>query len=351
MSIVVGTSKDMEFIVDKLVTPFNINIEVAKSLLTVNGCLFMYKDDVIVSASLMATAVNDKGTGTVSKVIALWCSDVDACMELVGHIKKLTKETHLSEPCAKLLNIKTNDNSLWYKLDVIFSEFKNRVYIDSSTYSYKYNGIRKTVLDINYTLNKLPINRDSWFDDKAAASFNKLLDIGITEHCSGVYSFPFLSKSMCKSILKKASSYTYETNCDELSEYQMPEVVLSNKDLATYEIMLDIFNTNIPDISDVMYMSRSTKIKSIQLAKYSTDDISEGNWHKDLNSDITLVVALNDDYVGGGTIIKPYGVEPEVTIPSLPAGTALLFRGKHFLHKGLPVLKGTRNILVFWTES
>jgi hypothetical protein len=28
----------------------------------------------------------------------------------------------------------------------------------------------------------------------------------------------------------------------------------------------------------------------------------------------------------------------------------LLFRGKNYLHKGLPVTKGTRNLLVFWSE-
>lgn len=351
MNIRVGTISDMDFIVDKLVTPFSINVDVAKSLLTVNGCLLTFNDSNITGGVLMATAINDKGTGTVSKIIALYGITTEATIELVSYVKELAKETHLSADCAKLLNIKTSNNSLWYKLDVLFSEFKNRVYIDSSTYSYKYSSIRKTVLDINSNISSLPICRDTWFDDKSSNMLGKLLTGEFTEHCPGVYSFPFLSKSMCKSLLKKASSYTYETNSKELSEYQMPEVVLSDKDLATYEILLDIFNTNILDISDVMYMSRSTKIRSIQMAKYSPEDISEGNWHKDMDSDITLVVALNDDYVGGGTLIKPYGLAEEVIIPKLSVGTALLFRGKHFMHKGVNVEKGTRNILVFWTES
>jgi hypothetical protein len=350
MIISVGTIADIDFITDNLVTPFNINIEVANSLIAVNGCLLGRVDGEIVSASLMATAINDKGTGTVSKMIAIYGTLHEYRLSLAMHVHKLVKETHVNKKCAEILGINTADRLPWYKLDVVLSIFKDKMYIDSSTYSYKYNSIKKGISEVD-EYKKLPVRRDTWFDDKAILDLRSIESNGLVDHGHGVYSFPFLSRSMCKSVLTKASTYTYEVNCIEECEYQIPEVVLADKDVAMYEKLLDIFTSNISSMTSVLYMTKIAEVRSIQLARYCVSEVNGGNWHSDVDSDITLVVALDEDYEGGGTAIKPYGTAKEIVIPKLPVGTALLFRGKYLQHKGLPISKGSRNILVVWTSS
>lgn len=352
MNIRIGTTEDIEIITTKLVEPFGVHKDVAAGLVNINGCLLLEDANKVVTAGvLFAIAINDKGTGSVAKVIGVYGLTRTYYMNVLIRLSNLVTEVHLSTSCIAYTKVLSSSTTSWHKLDFLLEKFKGKIFIDSSTYRNEFVQLREKFSSLSTKIDSLPKYRDEWLDADIRKELARLFSSNFTEHSAGVYSFPFLSKSMCKKLIDKSTKYTYTVNDCEDTPYQMPEVVLADKDVALYEKMLEIFNSNIPEITKVVYAAETKEIRSIQLAKYSPETIANGNWHIDEDSDLTLVVSLSDAHEGGGTMIKPYGLAEEVEIPQLPVGHALLFRGKHYMHKGLPVTKGERNILVFWTVS
>ena len=82
----------------------------------------------------------------------------------------------------------------------------------------------------------------------------------------------------------------------------------------------------------------------IQIANYNPRTIQQTSWHHDFSADISVVVPLNTgSYKGGGTEFFNKG-----TIQPLPKGHALMFPSFTHMHRGMPVKKGDRYLLVFW---
>lgn len=351
-SIRIGRIDDIAKIHENISDPFYIRNDTVVSLINMNGCLILENEDKdIIGISLMAVAINDSGTGSIAKVIGIWGEAKEQLMILSAHITNLVTEVHFSQDCMKRMEIPTTGKDQWYKLGSIIESLKDKIYLDKSIYSKSFLDIKKVFTKISDELNEKSVTKNEWLNVEDKTAISTVLGSKIVEHCPGVYSFPFISNSMCRRLLRKANAYEYEVNDCEDSPYQMPEVVLSEKDVVLYEKMLALFMSNIPDITNVLYARKTIEINSVQLARYSPNTISTGNWHHDEDSDITLVVSLSNSHEGGGTMIHPYGIGDVVVVPQLPAGHALLFRGKHYLHKGMPVTKGERNILVFWTAS
>jgi predicted 2-oxoglutarate/Fe(II)-dependent dioxygenase YbiX len=89
------------------------------------------------------------------------------------------------------------------------------------------------------------------------------------------------------------------------------------------------------------------EISSIQLANYNVKDKKQGAWHHDESSDMSVVVPLNTgEYEGGGTEFHGLG-----KLSPLPTGHALIFPSFTKMHRGLPVVKGDRFLLVFWLHN
>jgi hypothetical protein len=348
----IGRLEDMEIITEKLINPYSIKDDVALGLINMNGCLLLEDaESNIIGGALLAVAINDKGTGSIAKVIGIWGNTKVNIITLSMQISKLVVEVHMSSDCIEYMKVPTKNTGAWHRLDMILESLKGKIYLDKSMYSRSFLDIKKAFTTISDRLDTRIKTSNEWIKGEDREILSTIMGHTFKEHAQGVYSFPFLSKAMCKQLVSKSKGYKYEVNDYEDSPYQMPEVILADKDLELYERMLSLFMTNIPEITNVMYARKTTEIRSVQLAKYSPDTISAGNWHHDEDSDLTLVVSLSDTHEGGGTMIHPYGLDKSITIPQMPAGHALLFRGKHYLHKGLPVTKGERNILVFWTVS
>jgi hypothetical protein len=168
---------------------------------------------------------------------------------------------------------------------------------------------------------------------------------------SGVYSFPMLSSTYCQSLKSKTDKYTYLVNECECSEAQIPEVVLEQQDKELFDTLGLLFTVVTGAITISLLGSVATTLSSVQFAKYTPENTSEGSWHVDEDSDISLVIPITNEYEGGGTLVNPYGLSPEITVPALPVGHAMLFNGRAHYHKGLPVTKGSRDLLVFWATS
>ena len=180
--------------------------------------------------------------------------------------------------------------------------------------------------------------------------FNKFVTpYGADNYSSGVYSFPLVTDKWCKQFIRAFKDSEFAVNDIEDTEYRIPEIVLDSE-TELHKRLSEMFFTFISDISVILYGYAPRTLNSIQCARYGINNISTNSMHSDNDSDITAVIALNNDFVGGGTRVKLPGIGNYIDVPALPVGHCMLFRGKMELHNGLPIVEGTRNILVFWSE-
>lgn len=171
---------------------------------------------------------------------------------------------------------------------------------------------------------------------------------GIVHHGDGVYSLPYLSPEFCASIMRQLADVEYSVNAEEEPEAQIPEAMLEHLHPELFHCLSGLWQGVGPALATCLWGMDPTVIASIQAAKYSAGIGTE--WHLDQDSDVTLVVALTDSHTGGGTQVYPGAHSDVFTVPSLPVGHAMLFRGRSTLHKGLPVHTGERNLMVHWTK-
>lgn len=182
-----------------------------------------------------------------------------------------------------------------------------------------------------------------------------LSDSQITKHGQGLVTFPWLSPEYCDWLSTYLPSEAYVPNSDEPYAAQIPEVVLYESRPDLHQALEQLYDMTIRPLVHLLTGSDVAEFQSIQLARYEPTRQKEGCFHTDLDSDITVTVVLNDDYVGGGLEVYPhYGIAdaPEpVVIPKLVKGTATVFKGKTMLHKGLAVESGVKHLLVFWMTT
>ncbi len=168
--------------------------------------------------------------------------------------------------------------------------------------------------------------------------------------CAPAFVLPVLSSQACQELIQRSHAYDWTENEDEAEAYRMPEVVLQHVDPACDgEVKRAMFAGLAPWLIGIWGRLPDT-YASVQLARYSPDERQQGNYHIDDDADYTAVIALNNDFQGGGTAIVD-GMVGEWTIPPVPPGFALVFDGKRTLHKGLPVTQGTRYLLTVWAEN
>jgi hypothetical protein len=166
---------------------------------------------------------------------------------------------------------------------------------------------------------------------------------------SGVYSFPFLREEYIEDLLNEISAMSFEVNAEEDALVQIPEITLADNCRTLHDCLHSLFQYAVKPLAAILYNLEPKFMQSIQFAQYTPENTAEGHWHHDEDSDITLVVALTNNHVGGGTMVKPQGLGEAFEVPQLPVGHAMLFQGSRTLHYGLPVTEGARNLLVFWS--
>ena len=188
------------------------------------------------------------------------------------------------------------------------------------------------------------------FDLLGRPEWLKMLDDCVVCHAPGVFSVAYFSPAFCKDIIHEVSKFDHVPNLEEVPEAQIPEVVLQNDHPVFYEVFRSFWHDVGIAYSKILLALDPQVLRSVQAALYTPSETPRGHWHTDEDSDVTLVVALNDDLEGGGTMVYqgPFA-EPVEVEQNLP-GWALLFSGKTHLHYGLPVTKGERHLLVHWSE-
>lgn len=198
-------------------------------------------------------------------------------------------------------------------------------------------------------------------NEETAQEVRALLGVGVMqrEHVANqdgpgqLFRATLLSADYCDALVEFSRGLRYKVNACEEEEFQIPEVVLGQEAPELYEALFHgIVSRHLVALFFAAFGRYPRSVASIQLARYSDENTAGGNWHYDDDSDLTAVVALNNpwDFDGGGTSFYNPFRDETAYLPPLLKGHALLFRGRWQLHRGEPVTRGERNLLVIWTK-
>lgn len=171
----------------------------------------------------------------------------------------------------------------------------------------------------------------------------------IKEPVKEVYTMPFFSEEFCKMLMEEIKNMElligFSPNYDEMPQHRINEFVLQHHAKDLYISLMKIVLSKMNVVFQTLW-NREVVAGGIQIANYNPRKISETAWHHDALSDISVVVPLNSgEYEGGGTEFFNRG-----KVKPLPTGNALIFPSFTHLHRGLPVVKGDRYLLVFWLQ-
>lgn len=152
-----------------------------------------------------------------------------------------------------------------------------------------------------------------------------------------------LSQAMCNSIINEAEDYANISGwtTDRHDNYPTTDNEVTNS-WNTYNYISNHVHSKVFKEIERMYNVDSYElgINEFFVAKYQKRKNSQSSLaaHVD-GSEFSFIIALNDDYEGGGTKF----IKTDETI-KLKTGDCLIFSGQN-KHKGITVTKGTRYIL------
>lgn len=173
----------------------------------------------------------------------------------------------------------------------------------------------------------------------------------VTHHGMGVCSVPYLSPAYCDELVEAFNAAGYEVNHEEEKPAQIPEIVLFLRCKPLYDCLSVLWQHAAVPLANIIWNLNPEVLGSVQAAQYSPEEQPGTVLHHDYHSDVTLVVNLGTDFVGGGTeVVGGLFDDAPVVLPPLLKGHAMFFKGKTQLHRGLPVTDGTRTLLVHWAN-
>lgn len=325
---------------------FKLDATTVSSLLRLGGALTVKTtSDTLLAYILFAIEVDKDTYKPTAYPVALAYSDVYAIKLLVRHLRVTFSKVVYSSKCIERLGLECTTD--WSTIGVNLERYKVDINYDKY-FSNTFKNIMPNLSKFSNEFKKLKGDRGIFLPTKCKEA---LVDIteSVDKVGSDIYKINMLNAEYCSELVRKLQKYEFETNHDEDVLYQIPEVVIKFKDSSTYLEIEELFYAYIRKYFEALRFKKEFNINSIQFAKYSaTGEINKGNWHYDEDSDSTLVVYLNDDYEGGGTQFKPNDNEDIVTVNNFNIGDSIFFNGRVTPHKGLPVTKGDRYILVFW---
>jgi len=167
---------------------------------------------------------------------------------------------------------------------------------------------------------------------------------------SSAWIVPVLSPEAADFLLEETQFLDWFPNEEEEQAYQIPEIILSEQAPYLDQLVKDALWRGLAPWIAAIYGRLPARYASVQMTQYHEDATHEGHFHIDQDSDYSAVIALNNDFTGGGTTIVD-GLFGEFSIPPLPPGYALLFDGRRVFHKGNSVTSGTRHLLTVWANN
>lgn len=195
-------------------------------------------------------------------------------------------------------------------------------------------------------------NEKGYEQAPAIWKLHSLGDLPIKIHGPMIFSAPILEEQECNDLLSYANIHRekFQVNAEEEAAYQVEELVIRHHSPSMYAELLNLMDTRITPLFQIMTGHTPGVVSSIQLARYTPNATAKSDWHVDEQSDLTCVISLGPElHTGGGTYLRPYGPAGQtVFVEALPKGHALFFNGRYVHHRGAEVRNGVRNLLVFW---
>jgi len=237
-------------------------------------------------------------------------------------------------------------NKYYFLSDILQSMYKLKNYLLSMQSNWMINhSTYKAVQESLPIIQEFKMNQGQ--EDMAKTPVHKVVKKIYPE----IYRVPLFRRHFCTLLLKEIKHMEKEigfaNNNEEDTLRQIPEIVLREHVPELYRSMWFVVQTVLNPIFNAIWQRDCRDPSSIQIANYNVKDKKQGAWHHDESADISVVVPLNTGkYEGGGTAFHNYG-----EVAPLPTGHALIFPSFTSLHKGLPVAKGDRYLLVFWLHN
>ena len=328
---------------------FKLNIEAVRAAINIGGALVVKNsNDKLLAYVLFAIEVDSNTYKPIAYPIGLAFSDVYAIKLLVRHLRVTFSNVIYSAYCIDRLGLQYSEewntigaNLEWCKIDVDYSK----------CFSETFGKIMPELSKFSREFKKLKGSRELFLPSKCTNALTNIAN-EVEVIAADIYKINMLSEKYCSELIERIKNQEFITNCEEDVLYQIPEVVVKVSDSEMYLELEELFYSYIRKYMEAFRFKKEFNINSIQFAKYSADgEIYKGNWHYDEDPDSTLVVYLNDDYEGGVTQFKPNGLSEVITVDKFNVGDSVFFNGKVTPHKGLPVTKGDRYILVFWCNG
>lgn len=158
----------------------------------------------------------------------------------------------------------------------------------------------------------------------------------------------FIDNNYCNELINESNNYAdkngwktnrhnyFPTTDNEITKEWSCYAKLSNK---IEEIL-------IPKYTEIFQLEENInlKIKELFVVKYDVNNQKELDLHRDSENVYSFVIALNNEYEGGGT----YFMGNNETI-KINTGDVVLFSGSNF-HQGKEITKGERYIITGWLE-
>ena len=160
----------------------------------------------------------------------------------------------------------------------------------------------------------------------------------------GIFTFPFLTPGFCDALMWFA---------DNVKRYEPePGDPYAGRELRTdqfapmHAVMGELLDRYIAVLSEVCFDGYSVnRISDAFVLNYTMEAQRSMGLHFDDDSDVSLTIALNDKFEGGGLSFPRYGWTSKGAEP----GSAVMFPGRvTHRHEGLEITGGVRSALVFW---
>ena len=179
---------------------------------------------------------------------------------------------------------------------------------------------------------------------------DRLQDLKIDEPIDDVLKFNMFNKVFCNDLIKRCEELGNWSEGNDTKEFDKRLGAKENvptQDIHLKQIGLENLWKGIVDkyISKIMYGYYAITTKDINITfvvKYSMDGQKELKPHHD-SSTYTTSICLNDEFEGGGC----HFIKKDKSICNKDIGSITIHPGKvTHLHRGLPITKGKRYILV-----
>ena len=357
------TNQSTQEIQDKVIEiaahKYAIDEKVLAGLIRAGSSVVALDDEGNLESMLVgALSLGEKTLVSTMHVIALHSTDVKKAKKFAAAFEGTAGKLLFSRQCMKYMGVPCDKDSDWYSAVVEEVECEEEdttpaypsALMQRLMYSDEFKVLKARIDGIATSAEKLSDTRDEYYPENIYKAIEELSDYGLVEYYPGVYSMSVLSEQYVRNLRRFSAEYEYKVNEEEISYAQIPEAVVRDNDPVLANKLESMFYDAVGNMAGLLYGIEPT-LNVVQFAKYTPETTEKGNWHLDEDSEVSFVISLGDSHKGGGTVIKPYGSTREVKIPQLPAGHALMFNGKMYQHKGLPVTEGERDLLVFWSDT